>query len=226
MESSQELISFKCYNNKVEEIILNRPSKLNVVNIQMAEFLYYKFAPYLEPNTLSKINLGTYNINLIKEIKYLDNVPKIVFVYGSGNKSFCAGGDVTSLYNFMKYKNYDDLLKFYDFEVLSDYAFGHMRPLNISIWNGYAMGGGLGLSINSRIRIATDNTVFAMPETAIGLYPDVGAAYFLTRIFNNRKEIGLYCGLTGYRVEGKLCAISGAATHYVICKNRRYFQLN
>lgn len=77
------------------------------------------------------------------------------------------------------------------------------------------MGGGVGISINSPIRIATENTVWAMPETAIGLFPDVGATYFLPRIFNNDEELGLYMGLTGFKLKGKDLALSGVATHYV-----------
>lgn len=77
------------------------------------------------------------------------------------------------------------------------------------------MGGGVGISINSPIRIATENTVWAMPETAIGLFPDVGATYFLPRLFNKNEELGLYTGLTGCKLKGKDLAYSGVATHFV-----------
>ena len=74
-----------------------------------------------------------------------------------------------------------------------------MKPMQISLWNGIVMGGGAGISMHSPIRIATDNTVFAMPETAIGFFTDVGGSYFLPRIQNSDDDIsmGLYLGLTG-----------------------------
>jgi 3-hydroxyisobutyryl-CoA hydrolase len=63
-----------------------------------------------------------------------------------------------------------------------DYALTTMKPIQISIWNGFVMGGGVGLSCHSFIRVATNNTVYAMPETAIGFFTDVGASYFLSKI--------------------------------------------
>lgn len=63
------------------------------------------------------------------------------------------------------------------------------------------MGGGVGLSIHGKYRIATDNTLFAMPETGIGLFPDIGGSYFLPRL---KGKLGLYLGLTGHRLKGNL----------------------
>jgi 3-hydroxyisobutyryl-CoA hydrolase len=89
-----------------------------------------------------------------------------------------------------------------------------MKPLQVSIWNGFVMGGGVGVSVHAPIRIATDNSVFAMPETGIGLFTDVGASYFLSRIKNNI-NLGLYLGLTGHRLKAKDLVRWGVATHYV-----------
>lgn len=61
------------------------------------------------------------------------------------------------------------------------------------------MGGGVGLSVHGKYRIATEKTLFAMPETAIGLFPDVGATYFLSRL---KGKLGIYLGLTGHRLKG------------------------
>jgi len=69
----------------------------------------------------------------------------------------------------------------------------------VALINGITMGGGVGLSVHGKYRIATEKTLFAMPETAIGLFPDVGGSYFLPRLKGN---LGLYLGLTGHRLKG------------------------
>lgn len=77
------------------------------------------------------------------------------------------------------------------------------------------MGGGVGLTWHSPVRIATDHSMFAMPETAIGFFTDVGGSYFLPRIRNGDFSLGLYLGLTGFRVKGRDLVKYGLATHYV-----------
>ena len=82
----------------------------------------------------------------------------------------------------------------------------------VSIWKGIVMGGGVGISVHGRFRVATDSTVFAMPETAIGFVPDVGATYFLPRLSHG---LGPFLGLTGHRLNGVDAVYTGVATHYV-----------
>lgn len=77
------------------------------------------------------------------------------------------------------------------------------------------MGGGVGLTWHSPIRIATNNTVWAMPETAIGFFTDVGGSYFLSRVHNSDTSLGLFLGLTGHRLKGRDLVKWGVATHYV-----------
>ena len=81
------------------------------------------------------------------------------------------------------------------------------------------MGSGVGVSINSKARIATDRSMFAMPEASIGLFTDIGAGYFLPRTVNNEICFGLYLSLTGRRVIGKDLVHWGLATHYVPDEN-------
>lgn len=74
------------------------------------------------------------------------------------------------------------------------------------------MGGGVGISIHAPIRIATENSIFAMPESAIGLFPDVGGSYFLPRL---QGSLGYYLGITGSRLTGHQLVQTGIATHFV-----------
>lgn len=83
------------------------------------------------------------------------------------------------------------------------------------------MGGGCGLSINGKFRVATEKTLLAMPETALGLFPDVGATHFLSRLNNN---LGLFLALTGHRLKGADVFHSGMATHFVTFIFKFYFR--
>lgn len=87
-----------------------------------------------------------------------------------------------------------------------------MRKPYIALVNGITMGGGVGVSVHGRYRVATEKTVFAMPETAIGFFADVGGSYFLSRL---RDNIGLYLVLTGHRLKGEDVKRCGIATHYL-----------
>jgi enoyl-CoA hydratase/carnithine racemase len=76
-----------------------------------------------------------------------------------------------------------------------------LKCKKVAFWDGVVMGGGVGLTCYADIRIATEKSLFAMPETGIGFFPDVSASYFLTRLKNN-PSLGLYLGLTGHRLKG------------------------
>jgi len=89
----------------------------------------------------------------------------------------------------------------------------HTNIHNVCIWNGIVMGGGVGISVHGIYRIATENTLFAMPESAIGFYTDVGCAHFLPRLIP--KGLGMFLGLTGHRLKGCDVLHAGIATHYV-----------
>jgi len=89
------------------------------------------------------------------------------------------------------------MAKFFADEYLLDYGLATMKPMQISFWNGITMGGGVGLTWHSPIRVATDNTMYAMPESAIGFFCDVGGSYFLPRIRSDSIAAGLYLGITG-----------------------------
>ena len=122
---------------------------------------------------------------------------------GAGGKAFCAGGNLIDLYNAHISKNLADktvLLEFFEKEFQLDYQLSLLQKTRqISVWDGIVMGAGVGLTWHSPIRIATENSVYAMPETAIGYFVDVGASYFLPRIKNDI-SLGLFLGLTGHRL--------------------------
>ena len=142
-------------------------------------------------------------------------VPRVVFMRGAGEKAFCAGGDIKSIYDGgVNEINPNVPKEFFAREYIVDYALTQMKPVQISVWNGIVMGGGVGVSVHSPIRIATEKTVFAMPETRIGFFTDVGGSYFLSRLKDNI-NLGIYLGVTGHRLKAKDCLKWGVATNYM-----------
>ncbi len=200
----EDAILYKQHNRHTTEVILNQPKKLNSLDYKMVKGLLKRVQEWIPDNIESSSDED-------KE----ENLPKMVLFSGNG-KAFCAGGDVATL---VKQKNEKDGMKlnknFFRYEYLLDYSITKMKPVQIAFWHGAVMGGGCGISVNAPIRIATENTIFAMPETAIGLFPDVGATWFLPRIFNNNLPMGMYIGLSGDRIRGQDLAKCGYATHYV-----------
>ena len=91
---------------------------------------------------------------------------------------------------------------------------GTLRIPYVALINGITMGGGVGLSVHGKYRVATEKTVFAMPETGIGLFPDVGGSHFLPRLPG---ELGTFLALSGHRLKGADVQLSGIATH--LCKS-------
>ncbi|XP_011497619.1 PREDICTED: 3-hydroxyisobutyryl-CoA hydrolase, mitochondrial [Ceratosolen solmsi marchali] len=169
-------------------LVLNRPKALNALNLSMVQKIY----PIL---------------------KQWEQTKKLIIIRGTGDKAFCAGGDVKSLVLALSQPNGDQLGKdFFKAEYTLNHLIGTYKKPYIALINGITMGGGVGLSVHGKYRIATDKTLFAMPETAIGLFPDVGGSYFLSRL---KGKFGLFLGLTGYRLKGVDVLHVGVATHFV-----------
>jgi len=137
-----------------------------------------------------------------------------VVVRGAGERAFCAGGDVRAVYEAGRGISGDrDLPAVFFREEYELIRSIHRFPKPyIAIIDGITMGGGAGISVNGGYRIATERTLFAMPETAIGLCPDVGATRFLNRCPG---EVGRYLGLTGTRLGAADALYCGFATHFV-----------
>jgi enoyl-CoA hydratase len=134
-----------------------------------------------------------------------------VAVLGAGERAFCAGGDIRSLYESGK-AGTPYARAFYRDEYLLDAAIKHYPKPYVALIRGIVMGGGVGISVHGTYRIADETTTFAMPETGIGLFPDVGGSYFLPRCPG---EVGMYLALTGTRLKTADALYAGVATHIV-----------
>ncbi len=135
---------------------------------------------------------------------------RAVVVQGAGEKAFCAGGDIRKLYEARALGPVPT--DFFYEEYVMNSRIHHFPKPYISLLDGITMGGGVGISAHGRYRVATERTLWAMPETAIGLFPDVGGSYLLPRLAG---KLGLYLGLTGTRLRAAEVMACGLATHFV-----------
>ncbi|KAG0737458.1 hypothetical protein G6F57_003367 [Rhizopus arrhizus] len=187
LEASQVEVVHKS-NLAVREVVLNRPKKLNALNLPMVRSI----TPQLQAWEKS-------------------DLAKIIILKHSGGKGFCAGGDVKTVVDLAEAKD-SNAAKFFEEEYQLDHLIATLDTPYVSIMDGITMGGGVGLSVHAPFRIATENTLFAMPETAIGFLPEVGGSFFLPRLDG---QLGVYLGLTGKRLKGVDTLYAGIATHYV-----------
>lgn len=171
---------------------LNAPKALNSLSQAMIDQLMPKLAEWAER----------------------DEVVCVV-LHGSGEKAFCAGGDIINLYHAMRVADGApsvDAEGFFAAEYRLDYTV-HTFPKPVLCWGtGAVMGGGLGIMAGASHRVATENTKIAMPEVGIGLFPDVGASWFLNRMPG---RVGLFLALTGSPVNATDAWLVGLADAYV-----------
>ena len=140
-----------------------------------------------------------------------DPAAKVVLIDHAGERGFCAGGDIRVLASAGEDGGVAGRRFFFDEYRLNHLLSAYPLPV-IAVMDGITMGGGAGISLPARYRIATERTAFAMPETAIGFVPDVGGGWWLPRLTG---KSGLWLALTGARVKGADCVRLGIATHYV-----------
>jgi enoyl-CoA hydratase/carnithine racemase len=159
--------------NHVGHITLQRPAALNSLSLTMVQQMDAALRKWAN-----------------------DAAVHAVLVKGAGEKAFCAGGDIRSLYESMRS---DGALhrEFFAIEYRLDYLVHRYPKPYIAVMDGITMGGGMGISQGARVRIVSDRTRVAMPEVGIGFFPDVGGSYFLSRL---RGSLGLYLGLTGMQL--------------------------
>lgn len=142
------------------------------------------------------------------------DMANVIIIKGAGPKAFCAGGDVVRLaeLNLTGEEGQQKSADFFAMEYKLNHLISTYSKPYVAFMDGFTMGGGAGLSMHAPIRIATERTIFAMPETKIGIFPDVGASFFLPRLDG---AIGTYLGLTGKQLQGINVFFAGIATHYV-----------
>ena len=175
----------------VATVTLNRPQALNAFTLGM----YRRFDPMLRAWED-------------------DPAVRAVLVRGAGERAFCAGGDIRAIYEAGRGISGDRELTsvfFWEEYELIRRAHRYPKPY-LAIIDGITMGGGAGVSVNGAYRIATEKTLLAMPETGIGLFPDVGATRFLNLCPG---QVGRYLGLTGARLGPADALYCGFATHFV-----------
>ena len=139
-------------------------------------------------------------------------VEAVIVDHGEG-RGFCSGGDINLLrQSVISDGGVTGRQFFYDEYRLNHLMFTCPKPI-VAFIDGITMGGGVGIAQPARFRVATQNTRFAMPETGIGLFPDVGGGWYLSRLSG---RLGQYLALTGARLDGAECLWAGLATHYLL----------
>lgn len=139
-----------------------------------------------------------------------DDIATIVFDHAEG-RGFCAGGDIRMLAESGKGDGSEARAFFHAEYRMNHRLFTYAKP-TVAVMDGITMGGGVGIALPCKYRVTTEKTRFAMPETGIGLFPDVGGGWHLSRLPG---QVGKFLALTGARLDGAECLALGLATHYL-----------
>jgi enoyl-CoA hydratase len=174
-------------DGRVGRILLNRPSALNALDLSM-------------------IRACAAILETWREDPRVD----AVVIEGAGDRAFCAGGDIRVLRDAQLSGDRASVDQFFTEEYALNLTIATYPKPYIALIDGLCMGGGIGLSVHAPYRVATEHAGFAMPETAIGFFPDIGATFLLPRLPG---ELGVYLGLTGLRLTGADAVHAGLATH-------------
>lgn len=178
-------------------ISLNRPEALHSLTHAMCESMTRALLDWRDDDDVAAI--------IIDHAPAPDGDPK-------SSRGFCAGGDI----NLLRHSAMDDGGETGRAFFRSEYQLNHLlftypKPV-AAFMDGITMGGGVGISLPASLRVATENTRLAMPETGIGLFPDVGGGWYLSRLAGH---LGAYLALTSDRMNGADCIHAGLATHYL-----------
>jgi enoyl-CoA hydratase len=186
MTTEQTVITSR--DGRVGRILLNRPRALNALDLPMLRACAAALDTWRD-----------------------DPHVHAVVIEGAGHRAFCAGGDVRALRDAQLSGHRATADEFFSEEYALNLAIATYPKPYIALIDGICMGGGIGLSVHAPYRVASEHAAFAMPETAIGFFPDIGATFLLPRLPG---ELGLYLGLTGLRVTGADSVHAGFATHF------------
>ncbi|WP_416397027.1 enoyl-CoA hydratase/isomerase family protein [Allohahella sp. A8] len=174
-----------------------------------------------QPRSLNALSLDMIRLLHAQLTRWADDAQVVaVWLEGTGDRAFCAGGDIVALYRAMTGDDEHSLdagIAFFTEEYELDYQI-HDYPKPVIAWgHGVVMGGGIGLFVGASHRIVTETARIAMPESSIGLYPDVGGSWFLNRMPG---RTGLFLGLTGASMNAGDALYVGLADHYVQADQR------
>ncbi|WEK44579.1 MAG: enoyl-CoA hydratase/isomerase family protein [Candidatus Sphingomonas colombiensis] len=172
----------------VGRIRLNRPKAIHALNIAMCEGVLEALEAWRNEDALH-----------------------VIAIDHAEGRGFCAGGDIRMLAESGAKDGAEARAFFHTEYRMNHRLFTYAKDI-VAFMDGITMGGGVGLSQPCRYRVATENTRLAMPETGIGLFPDVGGGWYLSRLPG---RIGQYLALTGHRLNGAECLALGLATHYL-----------
>jgi enoyl-CoA hydratase len=175
-------------DNGLGRLTLNRPAALHALNLEMV-------------NAMADALLAW----------RADEQVNVILIDHTGLRGFCAGGDISMLAASGAGDGREARAFFHAEYRLNHLIYAYPKPI-VVIMDGITMGGGVGLSVHAPFRVATERTTFAMPETGIGLFPDVGGGWFLPRL---EGEIGIWLALTGARLKAADAVRAGVATHFV-----------
>src|SRR4051812_489843 len=175
-------------DGRVGRLTLNRPHALNALDLEMIRACSQALQAWRDE-------------------------PRVhaVVIEGAGDRAFCAGGDIRALRQYELDGEHHKAETFFREEYELNLMVATYPKPYIALIDGICMGGGIGVSVHAPYRVATEHAAFAMPETAIGFFPDIGATFFLPRLPG---EIGTYLGLTGMRMQGADSVHTGLATHF------------
>lgn len=169
-------------------ITLNRPAALNALTLPMIR-----------------------QIRAALDAHVADAAVQLVVIHSAISKAFCAGGDMRRIRELSLAGAFDEIASFFGEEYALNAAIAECPKPYVALIDGIAMGGGLGLSIHGRHRVVTEHTMLAMPETAIGFIPDVGASHFLSQL---EPAIGIWLALSGARIDAAEALAVGLATQH------------
>ncbi len=169
-------------------ITLNRPQALNALTQSMCEVIDAALAGWAE-----------------------DPAVALVIIDGAGGRALCAGGDIRVLYDAARAGDVAVPAAFFAAEYRMNARIAAFPKPYVAFMDGVVMGGGVGVSAHGSFRVVTERTMLAMPETGIGLFPDVGATWLLSR----KLPLGLHLALTGARIGAADAILAGLADYYV-----------